>query len=78
MTFCDIFLTLVHSNKSLSDIQKFFYLKSVLSEDSENVIKCLQTTTDNYQIAWEKLIARYDNKRVLVQFIYDRGSIWNQ
>lgn len=79
VTFYDIFLALVHSNKSLSNIQKFFYLRSVLLRDAKNVVKRLQTTADNYQGVWESLIARYDNKRVLVQVhiqsLFDLESI---
>ncbi|KAF0711208.1 DUF1758 domain-containing protein [Aphis craccivora] len=66
-SFHDIFSALVHKNESLSDIQKFFYLRSSLSGDAENVINCLQTTADNYKVAWESLTERYDNKKVLIQ-----------
>jgi len=51
----------------MSDIQKFFYLRSCLSGDAEKVIHCLQTTAENYQVAWKSLTTRYDNKRVLIQ-----------
>lgn len=63
----DIFSALVHNNDKISDIQKFFYLRSSLSGDAESVIKCLQTTADNYNAAWNSLIQRYDNKKVLIQ-----------
>jgi len=66
-SFHDIFSALVHKNEPLSDVQKFFYLRSSLSEDAENVINCLQTTADNYKVARESLTERYDNKKVLVQ-----------
>jgi len=58
----DIFSALVHSNDQISNIQKFFYLRSSLSGDAESVIKCIQTTADNYNAAWNSLIERYDNK----------------
>ncbi|XP_008180484.1 uncharacterized protein LOC103308595 [Acyrthosiphon pisum] len=65
--FYDIYMALIHDNKLMSDIQKFFYLRSCLSGDAKKVIDCLQTTTENYQVAWTSLIMRYDNKRVLIQ-----------
>jgi len=65
--FHDIFSALVHKNESLNDIQKFFYLRSSLAGDAESVINCLQTTADNYIVAWNSLIERYDNKKVLIQ-----------
>jgi hypothetical protein len=63
----NIFSALVHSNDKISDIQKFFYLQSSLSGDAESVIKCIQTTADNYNAEWNSLIERYDNKKVLIQ-----------
>ncbi|KAF0702325.1 DUF1758 domain-containing protein [Aphis craccivora] len=63
----DIFSALVYNNDKISDIQKFFYLRSSLSGDAESVIRCLQTTADNYNAAWNSLIQRYDNKKVLIQ-----------
>lgn len=37
-TFNDMFIALIHSNDALTDIQKFFYLKSALSGDAEKVV----------------------------------------
>lgn len=66
-SYYDIYMAIVHNNNSLSDIQRFFYLRSSLSGDAERSIQCLQTTSDNYQKAWASLIERYNNKRILVQ-----------
>jgi hypothetical protein len=66
-TFHDIFVALIHSNKSLMEVQKFFYLKSALTGDAQNVIKSLETTAQNYEVAWSTLVERYNNKRYLVQ-----------
>jgi len=52
----DIFSALVHNYDKITDIQKFFYLRSSLSGNTESVIKCLQTTADNYNAAWNSLI----------------------
>jgi len=54
----DIFSALVYNNDKISDIQKFFYLRSSLSGDAESVIRCLQTKADNYNAAWNSLIQR--------------------
>lgn len=66
--FYDIFVALVHSNKALTDIQRFFfYLKSTLTRDSIRVIQCFETKLKYYQIAWKCLTERYNNKRLLAQ-----------
>ncbi|KAE9522282.1 hypothetical protein AGLY_017325 [Aphis glycines] len=65
--FHDLFSALVHQNPSLTDIQKFFYLRSSVSGDAQKTIQFLDTTSDNYKIAWNALISRYSNKKLAVQ-----------
>jgi len=55
-SFYDIFLALIHTNKSLTAIQKLYYLRSFLSSDAKECIKCLETTAANYEAAWSALI----------------------
>ncbi|XP_050525290.1 uncharacterized protein LOC126896497 [Daktulosphaira vitifoliae] len=50
--FYDLFSKLIHVNANLSDIQKFCYLRSSLSGETANIIKSLETTANNYEIAW--------------------------
>lgn len=66
-TFSDIFTALVHENDTISDIQKFFYLRSSLGGDAEKSLQCLETSAENYRTAWKTLISRYNNKKVLIQ-----------
>jgi len=66
-TYQDTFEKLIHNNNSLTDIEKFHYLRSSLKEKAAEVIKSLETTTDNYQEAWDLVKARFDNKRWIVQ-----------
>lgn len=65
--FYDMYTALIHNNDNLTTIQKFFYLRSSLSDDAANCIKNLETTTNNYEHAWNSLVTRYNNKRLLVQ-----------
>lgn len=61
--FHDIFSVLVHRNSTLSNIQKFFYLRSSVTGDAAKSIQFLDTSSDNYQVAWDALISRYSNKK---------------
>lgn len=78
-SFYDCFTSLVDKNPVLSKIQKFFYLRAALSGEALNCIQCLETTSNNYQTAWELLIKRFNNKKILVQThvkaIYDVEKI---
>lgn len=77
--FHDMFVALIHTNSSLTPIQKFFYLRSSLSDDASNCIKNLKTTSNNYEHAWKTLISRYNNEKLLIQShvkdIYDLYSV---
>ncbi|XP_060810246.1 uncharacterized protein LOC132904333 [Amyelois transitella] len=60
--YFDLFTSLIHKNRSLSAVEKLHYLKSTLSGEAEVLIRNLPTTDLNYDAAWKKLIARYNNK----------------
>lgn len=65
-TFYDVYRTLIHENTGLTDIERFQYLVASLSKDALTVVKNLPITEDNYKIAYAALVARYQNKRVLL------------
>lgn len=77
--FYDIFVALIHTNKNLTVIHTFYYLRSFLSSEAKECIKCLETAAVNYEAAWSTLIARYNNTKMLKQFhvknIVDLASV---
>ncbi|XP_063545588.1 uncharacterized protein LOC134753595 [Cydia strobilella] len=66
LQFRDTFASLVHNSQEITSIQKFHYLKSSLKGNALLVIDSLEFSADNYAIAWELLLNRYDNSRLLV------------
>lgn len=66
-SYQDIFTALVHNDRMMDDVQKFFYLRSSLSGEAENCVRCMETTSENYHKAWKSLVDRYSNKRVLIK-----------
>ncbi|XP_055844795.1 uncharacterized protein LOC129911111 [Episyrphus balteatus] len=64
--FHDLFVSLVASKDSLSDIQKMHYLKTSLTGDAEKLLLTLSTESRNYAKGWSMLKDRYDHPRVLV------------
>ncbi|XP_018403198.1 PREDICTED: uncharacterized protein LOC108780103 [Cyphomyrmex costatus] len=65
--FFDTFNSVIHSNASLSDAQRFQYLRGCLTGDASAVISSLEISDANYAVAWSILKSRYDNKREIVQ-----------
>lgn len=57
--FYDLFKGMVHENDALTEIQKMHYLKN-------SIIKHLEISEINYETAWNMIISRYDNKRLLI------------
>lgn len=66
LEFRDTFISLVHNCKSITQIQKFHYLKSSLSGNAKSVIDSLEFSANNYEVAWELLTNRFDNTNLLV------------
>lgn len=65
VTYYDLFKTMIHANISLSPIEKFQYLVSTLTGEPLTLVKHLPLTADNYQVAFDTLVERYQNERVL-------------
>lgn len=66
-TFLDMYDSLVHNNSALSAIEKFNYLISSLEGTPLSIVKCLPMSSANYAIAYNSLVKRYKNKRLLSQ-----------
>lgn len=67
MAFHDIYISLIHDNQSLSDIQKFHYLLSALSGEAARAIHSLEISSANYGTAWNLIKQRYENKKINIK-----------
>ena len=65
-TFWDSFESSVHHNDSLSDIQRFSYLRSLLQGDAARVIEGFPLTHTNYIQAVELLKERFGQEHQIV------------
>lgn len=64
LEFRDTFASLIHGNDAITEIQKFHYLRGSLQGKAAEIIKSLEFSAENYEIAWSALCERYT--RVLV------------
>ncbi|XP_073961981.1 uncharacterized protein [Choristoneura fumiferana] len=71
-SFHDLFVSLIHNKTNLGNVQKLHYLKSCLSGEPEHLLKHLPVTDSNYDLAWNMLQGRYNNKRIIVNSILSR------
>lgn len=71
LPFRDAFVSLIDSNKNLSDVDKLRYLKGSLQKDALNAVGDIEITDANYSVAWEILKARFDNKKLVVKRYLD-------
>ncbi|CAL7932860.1 unnamed protein product [Xylocopa violacea] len=65
LKFRDSFVSLVHDNDVLSDVQRFHYLNSSLRGPAARIIQSLGVSEANYKLAWELLNSRYKNSTTL-------------
>ena len=63
--FFALFSSLVHDNESLNNVQRFHYLRSSLRDAALSTINSFQISMENYPLAYNALVSRYQNKRVL-------------
>lgn len=71
LVFHDLYLSLVHSSTALSNIQKFYYLRSSLSNSALQKIQSIPISADNYVVAWNMLLKEYQNQARLKQAYVD-------
>ncbi|XP_046145808.1 uncharacterized protein LOC123989174, partial [Osmia bicornis bicornis] len=64
--FRDLFHSIVIANSSISDVEKFHYLKMSVTGEAAQLISNMSVTVENFELAWRALSDRYDNRRVLV------------
>ena len=66
MTFWDIFNSSIHSNPTLSNVDKFNYLSSLLESSAAEAIAGLSLTDANYDEAIATLKKRFGNSQLIV------------
>ncbi|XP_055588990.1 uncharacterized protein LOC129741289 [Uranotaenia lowii] len=71
LNFHDLFISLVHSSSELSNIQKFYYLRSSLAGDALKLIQTIAISANNYPVAWNLLIDHFQNPARLKQTYVD-------
>ncbi|XP_058456568.1 uncharacterized protein LOC131433965 [Malaya genurostris] len=79
LNFHDLYLSLVHSSAELSNIQKFYYLRSSLSGDALKLIQTIPISANNYVVAWNLLEDHYQNparlKHTYVDALFEFSTI---
>lgn len=65
-SFRDRFSALIIKNASLSNFARMHYLASSLKGRALDSISNIAITADNFQLAWDTLISRFENKRRLI------------
>ncbi|XP_021966728.1 uncharacterized protein LOC110861902 [Folsomia candida] len=71
-TFKDSFEAAVHSNASVSKVEKFTYLKALLKGEAGRYTADLPLTDAHYDQAWKQLHDRYENKRMIAFATLDK------
>ncbi|KMQ87813.1 hypothetical protein RF55_12812 [Lasius niger] len=66
-SFRDLFLSVIGENASISNIERFHYLRSCLQGPAEKLIRSLTVTSENYERAWAILSKHYENKKELIR-----------
>ncbi|XP_059057219.1 uncharacterized protein LOC131850860 isoform X2 [Achroia grisella] len=66
LEFRDTYISLIHNNACIDDINKFHYLRASLKGSAASIIQNIDFKAEHYKIAWDLLCERYNNNRVLV------------
>ncbi|XP_015123308.1 uncharacterized protein LOC107045520 [Diachasma alloeum] len=70
--FRDLFTSLVGSKSTIAPVEKLIRLKSSLRGPPATLISTLDINDQNYEKAWQKLKAKYDDPRLVAQYLFNR------
>lgn len=70
--FRDTFVSMVHNEPTLSEVEKFHYLIGALHGESAALLSRFPVEENSYQQAWQKVLQTYDNPRILARMLIDR------
>ncbi|XP_015123325.1 uncharacterized protein LOC107045535 [Diachasma alloeum] len=70
--FSDLFTSLVGSKSTIPPVEKLVRLKSSLRGPAAALISTIPISDQNYENAWRKLQKKYDDPRLLAQYLFNR------
>ncbi|XP_058828105.1 uncharacterized protein LOC131687998 [Topomyia yanbarensis] len=70
MTYRDTFQSMIHVNAEIPAVVKLQYLLQSLEGEAKKPFESTDVIADNYGIAWETLLRRYDNRRLLKRQLF--------
>ncbi|XP_076397934.1 uncharacterized protein LOC143266219 [Megachile rotundata] len=73
--FRDSFESLINQNETLSNIERFHYLKSAVKGEAARALEALAMSDNNYTAAWALLRDRYEDSNELIDFHV--GALFN-
>ncbi|XP_038119409.1 uncharacterized protein LOC119769812 [Culex quinquefasciatus] len=65
--FRDSFLSVIHKNETISDMDKFKYLRSSLAPEALRHIDNIDESAFNYTVAWDALVSQFQHKKLIVK-----------
>lgn len=65
--FRDLFLAIIGKDISLQPATKMYYLKTQLAGEPKSLIESLPPSNESFKPAWDLLVRRYDNPRLLLK-----------
>lgn len=65
--FKNLFTSLVHENKDLSNVQKLYYLKGCLIGKATDILHDYELSDSAYIEAWGYFLSRFENKKAIIR-----------
>lgn len=65
-SFRDRFTSMIKNDNTLSNVERMHYLCSCVKGDASHALSHLAITDANFEVAWNLLFSRYENKRRLI------------
>ncbi|XP_049880689.1 uncharacterized protein LOC126377071 isoform X2 [Pectinophora gossypiella] len=64
--FIQLYNSMIHNNSSLDNIQRMYYLRTLLKDEPYDLIKNLPLLDESYEEALQLINSRYDNRHLII------------
>ncbi|XP_051158483.1 uncharacterized protein LOC127279886 [Leptopilina boulardi] len=71
-SFKDLFSSTIKDDNDIPAVEKMHYLRSSLTGEAGKLISNIPIAADSFKSVWDTLVARYENKRLLITSYMDQ------
>lgn len=72
ISFRDLYRSMITNNHSLNNLHRLHHLRAACKGKASDLIQSIAVVDGNFAVAWDALVKRYENERIIVSRLIER------